>query len=645
MLQSGMHRFLLPFFFACLLPLPAGAQGNSVVAHGLIIQLKVAAQDSNSRELPSVQRAKRERLAQETMQAIKQGAGVANFAHREISGEHRLMRFATALQGQALEDTMRRLRLHPDVASVEPNVRIKLAQTPNDVRFADQRHLGSSTVNAAALNMTQTWAITTGSAAIVVAVVDTGILPHPDLVGKVLPGYDFIEDVDNANDGDGRDSDATDPGDWVTASEVGPAGVFVGCDVSNSSWHGTFIAGQIAAASNNSTGVAGINWNARILPVRVSGKCGALLSDILDGMRWAAGLPVAGVPNNANPAKVINLSFGGDQACSSSYQTVIDEIAAVGTLIVVAAGNTQGAGDNMQLKRPADCRGVMTVGALQANGLKTSYSYIGSNMALMAPGGHGLSGATTTLLLSLDNAGVKNPTALDAYGYKAGTSFSAPLASGVASLMLAVNPALTPDALIARMKTSARPFVGSVSSCSSNASVACVCNTSVCGAGMLNPLGAVQAAAAPAAVIAPVGTSTPGTIVSLDGSNSAAVGTPTISAYNWTVVQGAGLSIASSTAALTPMQLPSTPGIFIVKLVVTDSLGRTGEVQLRIDNVPLPQAATTSGGGGGADSPLWALVLLLLSMSALCALLRTQRKTSSTDILKRFKQFADMESA
>ncbi len=621
MLQTGMRRFLYPFLLACLLPACVMAQSVSVVAEGLIVQLKATSAEGSTRELPSVQRAQRESLAQERMQSIKQGAGVANFAHRQISADHRLMRFATPLHGQALEDTMRRLRLHPDIASVEPNVRMKRAQAPNDARFTEQWHLGSRAVNAAALNMTQTWALTTGSSAAVVAVVDTGILQHPDLAGKVLPGYDFIEDVENANDGSGRDSDPTDPGDWVSASEAASVGAFTSCQAEDSSWHGTFIAGQIAAVTNNSVGVAGLNWNAKILPVRVSGKCGALLSDILDGIRWAAGLPVEGVPTNTNPAKVINLSFGGDRACSSSYQTVIDEITAAGSLLVVAAGNSQGFGDDLQLRRPADCQGVLAVGALQADGLKTSYSRVGSSMALMAPGGHGDS--TSTSLLSLDNAGLRGPTALDAYGYKVGTSFSAPLAAGVASLMLATNPALTPDALIDRMKSSAMAFVAGASSCSSNLRVACACTTALCGAGMLNPLAAVQASFAPAAVIAQVTSFEPGSVVTLDGRNSAGVGTATISRYAWSVAQGTGLSIESPTAALTQVRLPAEPGDFVVKLIVTDSLGQTGQTQLRINTLPAPaqtpDTSESSGGGGGADTHWWALALLLLACATLCS--------------------------
>ncbi|NJM44159.1 MAG: S8 family serine peptidase [Brachymonas sp.] len=151
-------------------------------------------------------------------------------------------------------------------------------------------------------------------------------------------------------------------------------------------------------------------------------------------------------------------------------------------------------------------------------------------------------------------------------GLKAGTSFSAPLAAGVASLMLAINPSLTPDALIARMKSSANPFVVSGTSCSVNPTVACVCNTAQCGAGMLNPLGAVEASYAPAAVIAQVGKPAPGSVVMLDGRSSSAVGTPTISSYAWSVVQGSGLSITSPTASLTQVILPATPGVFVFKL-------------------------------------------------------------------------------
>jgi serine protease len=625
MLKNSMKRFLLPFLLPLALGLTAHnaavAQAN-VVAHGLIIQLKPGAQSEFSRELPSAAHAQRESLAQERMAAVAQGSGVKDFSHRLLSGDHRLMRFAKPLQGSGLEDTMRRLRLHPDVAFVEPNVRVQLAQVPNDTQFPLQWHLGTRNGAAAALSMSSTWAITTGTSAITVAVLDTGVLRnHPDLQAmgsRLLQGYDFVEDVDSSNDGDGRDADASDPGDYVDDNDLRNP-VFAGCLRENSSWHGSFITGQIAAETNNGLGVAGLNWNAKILPVRVFGKCGAVLSDILDGMRWAAGLSVAGAPVNTNPARVMNLSFGGGQACTSSYQTVIDEVTALGVLVVVAAGNGSGA-QSRQLRRPADCRGVMAVGAVQRDGAKTGYSFVGSNMALMAPGGNESAARANTLLLSTDNAGTTSPGEL-VYGYKAGTSFSAPLAAGVASLMLAVNPSLSPDALIARMQTSALPHIssGSYVSCTSNNTVACNCNTALCGAGLLNPLGAVQESIKPAAVIAAVGSPSLGATVVLDARASSALDTATIASYAWSQVSGPVVSLPNASASVTQVVLPGSAGTFVFQLSVTDSQGRSGQSQLAITTVaPAPAVSSVAGsgsgggGGGGADHGLWLALLAVL---------------------------------
>lgn len=620
MLQSSMRHFLLPFLF--LLTASLGSQAQTVVAHGLIVQLKPGAQTAFSRELPSAAQAKRESLVHERMAAVAQGAGVKGFAHRQLTGDHRLMRFAKPLQGAELEDTMRRLRLHPDVASVEPNVRVPLAQIPNDAQFSDQWHLGSAATALTALNMTSSWAITTGSAAITIAVIDTGIVrDHPDLQAlgpRLLSGYDFIDELDFANDANGRDSDASDPGDFVTAAEAGSAAFRqLGCQVSNSSWHGTFIAGQIAAATHNSIGVAGINWQARILPVRVSGKCGAQLSDILDGMRWAGGLSVAGVPDNPDPARIINLSFGGDQACTTSYQTVIDELAARGTLVVVAAGNGSG-GQSRQLKRPADCRGVLTVGAVQRDGAKTAYSFVGSNTAIMAPGGHASANNTMTMLISTSNAGT-TMTAAHIYGQKQGTSFAAPLAAGIASLMLAINPSLTPDALVSRIKSTALPHIttGAYASCDVNDTVACHCTTSLCGAGLLNPQGAVEDAYKPAAVIASVAAPTLGASVMLDGRASVAVGTATIATYAWSQVSGTSVSIPNATASLTQVILPASAGSFVFQLTVIDTLGQVGRAQLYLNIEVLTEAGAATnneggGGGGGADGKMLTILAILL---------------------------------
>lgn len=634
MLQSGMRHFLLPLLIAVCLPVASALAQNVVVANGLIIQLRPGAQAQFSRELPSAAHAKRESLAYERMSAVAQGSGVKGFAHRHLSGDHRLMRFAKPLQGNELDDAMRRLRLHPDVASVEPNVRVPLAQVPNDTNLALQWHLGSRAGAASALNMSSTWAITTGTSAVTVAVLDTGVLrEHPDLLAmgsRLLAGYDFVEDLTFSNDGNGRDADASDPGDWVTFAEA-QSTIFsqVGCERANSSWHGTFIAGQIGAATNNSAGVAGLNWNVNVLPVRVSGKCGADLSDILDGMRWAAGLAVDGAPLNANPAKVINLSFGGDRACTSSYQSVIDELAARGSLVVVAAGNGDG-NVSRQLKRPADCRGVMAVGAVQRDGLKTAYSFVGSNMALMAPGGHGNSAGT--LLFSTNNAGLTSPAA-HTYDYNAGTSFSAPLAAGVASLMLAINPNLSPDALVARMKNSASLHVNLAGfpSCNTSDTVVCNCTLSVCGAGLLNPLGAVQQSVNPAAVIAAVGSPGAGATVMLDGRASSTVGTAAIASYAWSQVSGTAVSLPNASASVTQVILPSTAGVFVFKLSVTDTLAHTGDAELYF-SIEAPAAASNAsgggsgGGGGGADLWLALGLLMLLGTGFLSQILSKKRR-------------------
>ena len=161
------------------------------------------------------------------------------------------------------------------------------------------------------------WDVSTGSGS-TVAVIDTGITAHLDLDANVLPGYDFVSDATAARDGNGRDSNAQDQGDWYAAGECGQTAA------ANSSWHGTHVSGTVAAVAGNSTGVAGVAPTAKVVPVRVLAKCGGSLSDIADAIIWAAGGTVSGIPANANPAKVINMSLGGSGACGTTYQAAID---------------------------------------------------------------------------------------------------------------------------------------------------------------------------------------------------------------------------------------------------------------------------------------------------------------------------------
>ena len=160
-----------------------------------------------------------------------------------------------------------------------------------------------------------------------------------------------------ANDGDGRDADASDPGDWLTLAEVQQTGAArsIGCSTAgpeDSSWHGTQTSGLIGALPNNGIGMAGVGRNVRVLPVRVLGKCGGCDSDIIAGMRWAAGLRVPGVPANPNPARVLNLSLGGEGACSAAYQDAIAAINAVGAVVVVPPATAAG----MPWARPPTAR-------------------------------------------------------------------------------------------------------------------------------------------------------------------------------------------------------------------------------------------------------------------------------------------------
>ena len=310
--------------------------------------------------------------------------------------------------------------------------------------------------------------ITTGSPRSGWLVIDTGITDHPDLAGRWVGGYDFIADVPTANDGNGRDSDPHDPGDWVTANMCG-----LGEPAENSTWHGTHVAGTIGAASNNGIGVTGINWVSPIVPVRVLGRCGGFTSDIVDGMRWSAGLTVSGVPANANPAKILNLSLGGSGACGASYQNAINAINAVGAIVVIAAGNSNTNASNHQ---PGNCNGVVTVAATDRDGNRTFYSNFGNVVEISAPGGEtntnspGL--APLNGVLSTLNSGLTTPGAAT-YAYYQGTSMAVPHIAGVLSLMVSLDPTLNFTQSLQILQNTARPFpVGSS------------CTTSTCGRGI-----------------------------------------------------------------------------------------------------------------------------------------------------------------
>jgi serine protease len=270
---------------------------------------------------------------------------------------------------------------------------------------------------------------------------------------NIVGGYDFINDTAVSVDGNGRDSDAQDPGDWYTNSACG-----AGPSQSNSSWHGTHVSGTIAAVTNNGNGVAGVAFNAKVLPVRGLGKCGGYTSDIADGIVWASGGSVPGVPANTNVAKVINMSLGGGGACDTTTQNAINSARSRGTVVVVAAGNESQNAANVS---PASCSGVITVAAVARNGGRASYSNFGSLVAVAAPGG-----GTGGSVLSTLNSGARTPGA-DSYAGYQGTSMATPHVAGVVALMLSKNPSLTPDQVKTILQQTARPFPASCSQCGS----------------------------------------------------------------------------------------------------------------------------------------------------------------------------------
>ncbi len=337
--------------------------------------------------------------------------------------------------------------------------------TPNDTLYNQQWHYRYTAGTSEGVNLEPAWDISTGSASTVVAVLDTGILNHADLAGRTVAGYDMIIDTAVSNDGDGRDADPSDPGDWTELNECYP-----GSPPSDSSWHGTHVAGTIGAATNNMAGVAGVNWQAKVQAVRVLGTCGGYTSDIADGIRWAAGLSVAGVPANATPAKVLNLSLGGPGACDVTSQSAIDAAVGAGATVVVAAGNSNADASGFN---PANCNNVVTVASVDRSGDKAYYSNFGSVVEVSAPGGETNSLSSDGVLSTL-NTGTTTPGA-DAYVFYQGTSMAAPHVAGVASLILALRPGFAPDDVLSTLQTTARVFPGGSG-----------CNAFICGTGIVD---------------------------------------------------------------------------------------------------------------------------------------------------------------
>lgn len=395
----------------------------------------------------------------------RQGVQVRHLRHTALHSDVlQLNKRVTLEQARAMAADLKAGDANVEYA--EPDRILAPLMTPTDSLYPQQWHYFDAT---GGINLPAAWDKSTGSG-VVVAVLDTGFRPHADLAANLLPGYDFIVNTLVSNDSDGRDADASDPGDASTAGLC-----YSGSPATNSSWHGTHVSGTIAAVTNNGSGVAGVAFGAKVLPVRVLGRCGGYTSDIADGMVWASGGSVTNVPLNTTPARVINLSLGGSGACDSTSQNAINYARSRGAVVVVAAGNSNS--DAAQFS-PASCAGVIAVAATGKSGGKASYSNYGSVVSIAAPGGDGSDGIVSTL-----NSGTTSPGS-DSYAAYLGTSMATPHVSGVVALMLAKNSALTPDDVLTRLKSSARAFPATCSQC---------------GAGIVDASAAVDAAAGSAA--------------------------------------------------------------------------------------------------------------------------------------------------
>ena len=365
----------------------------------------------------------------DTVDVVSEALNVDTKFLHNTSTDDAVIQTSKTLNKNEAKEFMAKVASDPDVASVEPDY-INYPAAEGDITFQFNDPQYSKQWN---LTNPTTGVQNTGNARlrrganVKVAVLDTGYVPHPDLVTGMANGYDFVSDPLSARDGNGRDPNPLDEGDYTPSNLCKDQ-----ANAHTSTWHGTHVAGIIGARGNNGMGIVGVADLARVQPVRVLGRCGGRTSDIADAIIWAAGGHVDGVPDNTYPAKIINMSIGTVTQCPAAYQRAIDIARSKGALVVAAAGN----GNTEAAKyAPANCRGVITVGATTKAGTRASFSNYGTRVNISAPGENILS-------LSVNSLDRPDNTKFT-YVYESGTSMAAPHVSALLAQQLVNGTSMT----------------------------------------------------------------------------------------------------------------------------------------------------------------------------------------------------------
>ena len=600
------------------------------------------------------------------LQSVQKALGVPVLMVRPLLQPHsyliemqRLPLLGSLQTPQAIFDALNAL---PGVRFANPDILLKrtAVPAPNDGAYAANQvsymHAGAY----ASLRMQDVWEQTRGSSSVVIAVLDSGVLfNNSELKGRLLPGYDFVSRAtpptgtreqgtvldSGSNDGDGRDPDPSDPGDAPPPGFTCPDGS------TSSSWHGTTVASVAAAQSNNGQFLAGMDWNAKVLPVRVSGRCGiATGSDIVDAFYWASGSgrvdPTIGA--NPNPADVINLSFasdtpllGGGCAANDMMTQAIADARARNVSVVISAGNNSGGA----IQYPANCVGTIAAGAAEQDGQLATYTAKGAGSGFLTM--H-VPGNANGFYVGASNTGDTTPNISGSTAFLfAGTSFSAPMVAGTISLLKAVRPSLTPSEIDSLLRNNALPYAGNADFTQGPLGFTRRnCTATRCGAGLLNPLATLAAVRAlPSAL--PVANVPQSAVVGSDGpfvigadlsSNSA--GGATNLSFNWRQVYGNPVALAGTTSSSLQVQSGMVGNIAEFALTVTDTgTNRSNTNVIRLANGSVEErlfvprtnvantgnagesssaspVAATQGGGGGGQLNLCGLLGLGLLLAA-----------------------------